>query len=222
MKPSPTARKAWALFPTLGAATVLLLTFSVATPVGGQATNPTSYKVGDAVAMPAGYSDKWLEAVVIEVDPKNATFPYRVHPLGYTPYADGQYMAKQLRPKGAVATQPIGGIVDDPYLLAAKGKTAYKPTQLVPGAYECVTLSNGHLVSAAILNFTILDGSRYRDLAGTTSAYRFDPGTGAVVFEGGALKGQSAKYSQASNPPVKSQPPQVTLEKSGDSCQLRM
>jgi hypothetical protein len=172
--------------------------------------------------MPAGYADKWLEAVVIAVDPKNPTFPYRVHPLGYTPYADGQYMAKQLRPKGAVATQPIGGIVDDPYLLAAKGKTAYKPTQLYPGAYECVTRSNGHLVSAAILNFTVLDGSRYRDLAGTTSAYRFDPGTGSVAFEGGALKGQSAKYSQASDPPVKSQPPQVTLEKSGDACQLKM
>ena len=222
MKPSPTARKAWALFPTLGAATVLLLTFSVATPVGGQATNPTSYKVGDAVAMPAGYSDKWLEAVVIEVDPKNATFPYRVHPLGYTPYADGQYMAKQLRPKGAVATQPIGGIVDDPYLLAAKGKTAYKPTQLYPGAYECVRRGDGHLVSAALLNFTVLDGNRYRDFAGTTSAYRFDPATGSVAFEGGALKGQSAKYSQPSNPPVKSQPPQVTLEKSGDACQLKM
>ena len=222
MKPSPTARKAWAFFPTLGAATVVFLTLSVAATVRGQAASPTSYKVGDAVAMPAGHADKWLDAVVIAVDPKYAPFPYRVHPLGYSPYADGQYMAKQLRPKGAVATQPIGGIVDDPYLLAAKGKTAYKPTQLVPGAYECVTLSNGHLVSAAILNFTILDGSRYRDLAGTTSAYRFDPGTGAVVFEGGALKGQSAKYSQASNPPVKSQPPQVTLEKSGDSCQLRM
>ena len=192
-----------------------------AAPAAGQAATPAQYKAGDRVAMPSG-SGKWLDAVILSINADKAPFPYRVHPLGYTPYMDAQFSAQQLRPQGAVMTQPVGGIVDDPYLLAAQGKQAFRPTQVYPGVYECFTRTNGQLVSAAILNFTIVDRTTYRSVSGGGGQYHFDAATGAVTFRGGGLTGQRATYAQASNPPVRSQPPEVRLGASGDYCQLKM
>ena len=83
-------------------------------------------QIGQLVAMPAGYQDKWLQAVIVELR-SGQTFPCRAHPLGYTPYADGSFKPLQLRAMDAVKTEPIGGIVDDPHLLKLKGQKAFKP-----------------------------------------------------------------------------------------------
>src|SRR6476659_9039786 len=95
-----------------------LMPLALAAPVQAQLQSCT---VGQRVAMPAGYQDKWLQAVIIEVKPGD-THPCRAHPLGYTPYADFSYKPSALRAPGSVPTQPVGGIADDPYLLAAQGR----------------------------------------------------------------------------------------------------
>lgn len=80
-----------------------------------------NYKVGDRVAMPAGYSDKWLDAVIIRIEP-GSPYPYRVHPLGYVDTMDQSFSAQTLKPPGTVKTEPIGGIKDDPHLMAIIGQ----------------------------------------------------------------------------------------------------
>lgn len=197
----------------------LALGTALLTPPAAQAQQ---YRVGDRVAMPAGYGDKWLDAIIIRIDPSNATFPYRVHPLGYTPYADANLMAKQLRPYGSVPTEPIGGIANDPYLLQVQGKTAFRPNHILPGVYECYAFSGGRLEPRPGLNFVIMEGGQYRSGGGSFGRYDFDPASGRVSFQHGGLDGQTGKYEQASNPPARKQPPSITLTRSGDSCDLRL
>ncbi|HEV2561986.1 MAG TPA: hypothetical protein VGT78_07575 [Rhizomicrobium sp.] len=179
------------------------------------------YKVGDLVASPDGFNDKYYESVVIAVDPTN-TFEYRVHPLGFLNTMDESFMGKQLHAVGSVPMMPQGGILNDPWLLKVKGIKAYHPTTLYRGKYECVTLTDGELVSAAILNFEILDAHRYRDLSGNVFSYSFDANSSTLVFHGGGLNGQVATYEQTANPPAKTQPPTVTFKVSGDSCQPQL
>jgi len=176
------------------------------------------YKVGNRVAMPAGYSDKWLDAVVVAIDP-GKPFPYRVHPLGYSPYADESFKASMLKAPGTVKTEPIGGIKDDPYLLAITGQKKFQPTKLIAGGYECWTLSGGRLQASMAVNFTIVDETTYHDAGGNRGSYRFDPASATLVFQGGGLDGVRGTYAQASNPPTASQPPSVTLTPSGDVCE---
>ena len=172
--------------------------------------------------MPAGYGGKWLNAVVIEVNQNSAPFICRTHPLGYTPYANGSYMPKQLSDPGSVTMQPIGGIVDDPYLLAAQGKQAYKATSVAAGHYSCAAFTDKHLVARPSLEFTILGGQGYQDAFGAKGTYAFDAGSGSMVFHGAALDGQRGAYKQASNPPVKGRPPEFNFDVSHDSCTLDM
>jgi hypothetical protein len=199
-----------------------LMPLAVAAPVQAQLDG---CQVGQRVAMPAGYQDKWLQAVIIEVKPSD-THPCRAHPLGYTPYADFSYKPSALRAPGSVPTQPIGGIADDPYLLAAQGRKAFKPSKVLAGDYECFgfsgTYKGGQLTPRVGLNFSILDGGRYRDVGNTVGSYRFDAATGALVFHGGGLDGQQAKYAQTSDPPARAQPPSITFAVSGDACDLRL
>jgi hypothetical protein len=176
-----------------------------------------NYKVGDRVAMPAGFGDKWMDAVVIKIDPA-APYPYRVHPLGYLDTMDQSFSGAMLKPRGAIATMAVGGIANDPWLMKATGAKAFHPAAALTGKYECWTYSGGRLEAAMALNFEILDAHRYRDSGGTVGAYDFNAGTANLMFRGGGLNGQQAKYEQASNPPTKSQPPTVTL-RNGDSCQ---
>jgi hypothetical protein len=176
--------------------------------------------VGDRVAMPSG-SGKWLDAVVIAVNPADKA-SCKVHPLGYTPYMDSFIRPAGLRAPGSVKMEPIGGIVGDPYLLAAQGRTAFKPTSVVPGTYECATFTDKHLEARPALNFTILSGTKYRDAFGAAGSYSFDTTSGGLVFQGGALSGQRGTYKQASNPPVKTQPPEFDFDISHDGCTLAM
>lgn len=183
-----------------------------------------AYKVGDRVAIPTGFNDKYYDSVVIRIDPASP-YPYRVHPLGFIDTMDQSFSASMLRAPGSVPMQPMGGIKNDPWLMKIAGTKAFHPTTLYPGKYECWTLSGGgsaSLEAAAILNFEILDAHRYRDVRGTVASYSFDAKTATLVFHGGTLNGQAASYEQASNPPTKSQPPNVTLKASGDSCDRRL
>ncbi|HEY1633093.1 MAG TPA: hypothetical protein VGF56_17390 [Rhizomicrobium sp.] len=173
-----------------------------------------AYRVGDRVAMPAGFGDKWMDAVVIKVDP-SSPYPYRVHPLGYLDTMDQSFSETMLKARGAIATMPVGGIRNDPWLLKATGAKAFHPAGLMTGKYECW---HGTEASMA-LNFEVLDAHRYRDSGGMAGSYDFNAGSGALVFHGGGLNGVQARYEQASNPPTKSQPPTVTLKVSGDTCQ---
>lgn len=200
--------------------------FFVAAALGVEGTayaqGTPQYKVGDRVA--ADFGVGYLDSVIIRVDPKSP-FPYRVHPLGYLSTMDSSFMGKMLKTPGSVPTKPQGGIADDPYLFAIQGKKAFHPVEIYRAAYECWTLSGGgsaSLQAAGILNFTILDQHRYRDIKGNTSTYKFNAANGTLVFEGGTLGGQRATYKQASNPPTASQPPSVTFVTSGDSCDARL
>ena len=210
-----------ALMKALSVAAMLIVATALARGETALAQTAQQWKVGDRVAMPAGYSDKWLQAVIVRVDP-SSPFPYRVHPLGYLDTMDTSFNAAMLRAPGSVKTEPIGGIANDPWLMKVTGMKAFHPTTLYPGKYECWTLSQGgssYTQSAMILNFEILDNSHYRDVSGAVASYRFDLQTATLVFQGGALNGQQAGYEQVSNPPTASQPPTVTLKVSGDQCQ---
>jgi hypothetical protein len=183
-----------------------------------------TYKVGDRVAVPTGFNDKYYDSVVVAVDPSRP-YPFRVHPLGFLDTMDSSYSAAMIRPRGSVTLMPVGGIKNDPWLMKITGAKAFHPTALYAGKYECWTLSGGgsaSLEAAAILNFEILDAHRYRDVRGTVASYSFDAKTATLVFHGGTLNGQAARYEQASNPPTKSQPPNVTFKASGDSCDRRL
>lgn len=199
-----------------------LAALALAAPAQAQLAN---CQVGQRVAMPAGYQDKWLQAVVIEVKPGD-THPCRAHPLGYTPYADFSYKPSALRSPGSVPTQPIGGVADDPYLLAAQGRKAFKPSRVLAGSYECFgysgTYKGGQLTPRIGLNFSIVDGGRYRDVGNVVGSYRFEAASASLVFHGGGLDGQQATYKQTSDPPTRSQPPSITFAVSGDACDLRM
>ncbi len=177
--------------------------------------------VGDKVASAAGFQDKWLQSVVIAVDPKSP-YPCRVHPLGYASTMEQSFKPSMLKAVGAVATQPVGGLANDPYLLAAQGKKAFKPSSLVRGSYECYALSGGRLSPRMALNFTVLDGRNYKDAAGASGTYSFEATSGAMLFSGAALNGQHASYAQPSDPPSRNTPPAVTFTVSGDSCDLKM
>ena len=181
------------------------------------------FKIGDRVAAPF-VGTEYLDSVVVRVDP-DSPYPYRVHPLGYLDTMDTSFPASMLKAPGSVATQPIGGIADDPWLMKISGKKAFRAGALFPGKYECWTLSAGgsaSLEAAMGLNFEILGASQYRDSAGAEASYQFDAGSGSIVFQGGALDGQKATYEQVSEPPTANQPPTVTFVASGDSCQHPM
>ena len=179
-------------------------------------------KVGDRVAMPAGWGNKYLQAVVVALNPPNYALRCKVHPLGYAPYADTSFKPESLKAPGTVMTEPLGGVVDDPYLLAAQGKQAYKASRVLPGHYQCATFSDRRLEARPSLEFTILDDGRYQDAFGASGRYLFDAGSGGLVFHGGALDGQRGAYTQASDPPVKSQPPKFVYDVSHDTCTLAM
>ena len=188
-----------AVMKALSVAAMLIVATALAGGETALAQTAQQWKVGDRVAMPAGYSDKWLQAVIVRVDP-SSPFPYRVHPLGYLNTMDTSFNAAMLRAPGSVKTEPIGGIANDPWLMKVTGMTAFHPTTLYPGKYQCWTLSQGgssYTQSAMILNFEILDNSHYRDVSGAVASYRFDPQTATLVFQGGALNGRQASYSRS-------------------------
>ncbi|HTR86276.1 MAG TPA: hypothetical protein VMI56_17465 [Reyranella sp.] len=91
---------------------------------------------------------------------------------------------------------------------------------ILPGSYECWTGTGGPLHAAMSENFTIVDGSNYRDTSGAPGTYTFSGGN--IAFHGGALDGQTGTYSMPSNPPTRNRPPSVTIRASGDACDLRM
>ena len=174
--------------------------------------------VGQVVASPAGHHDKYLQSVVIAVT-SGHPFPCRVHPLGYPSTMEESFKPTVLRAPGSVQTEPVGGMADDPHLLALKGQKAFKPSAAARGSYECWGAGSGGQLSARMaLNFTILDGGRYRDGGGNTGAYRFDAASGTVTFQGAALDGQRGLYKQAADPPTKTNPAQVFFQPSGDGC----
>ena len=180
-----------------------------------------SCNVGQRVAMPAGFQDKWLDAVVVRVD-AGKPYPCRVHPLGYLDTMDQSFSASMLKAPGTIKTEPVGNLANDPHLLALQGKQAFKPSKIVQGAYECYALSSGHLSPRMALNFSIQSDSRYADVSGAAGNYAFDAGSATLVFHGAALDGQRATYAQPSDPPNKNTPPNVTFVVSGDSCDLKM
>ncbi len=200
-----------------------LLLSALVSMTGPALAENAKYKVGDRVAAPF-VGTQYLDSVVVRVD-ADSPYPYRVHPLGYLDTMDTSFPASMLKAPGSVATQPVGGMADDPWLMKISGKTAFQAGALYPGKYECWTLSAGGSVSleaAMGLNFEILSASQYRDSAGATASYQFDTGSGGIVFQGGALDGQKATYEQVSDPPTANQPPTVTFVVSGDSCQHPM
>jgi hypothetical protein len=204
-------------------AAMFLALCTVAIP-SAQAQVSPNLKVGDRVAMPAGFQDKWMDAVIVEVDPSKP-YPYRVHPLGYLDTMNQSFSAPMLKAPGTIQTMPIGGIGNDPWLLKVQGRKAFQPTAIYAGAYECFTLSGGgtaSLSSAMQLNFAILDGSRYRDVAGHVGTYSFNPNGLGIVFQGGTLNGMRATYAQPSNPPNRNTPPNITFAVSGDSCDAKL
>jgi hypothetical protein len=201
-----------------------LLRYAIMAAGLGLAAGPASAQglgqctVGQVVSSPAGHHDKYLQSVVIAVTPGHP-FPCRVHPLGYPPTMEESFKPSMLRAAGSVATEPVGGIADDPRLLALKGQKAFKPSAAARGSYECWGAGSGGQLSARMaLNFTILDGGRYRDWGGNTGAYRFDMTSGTMTFQGAALDGQRGLYKQAVDPPTRKNPAQVFFQPSGDGC----
>jgi hypothetical protein len=191
--------------------------FAATIPLGARAQLAECH-AGQIVASPAGHHDKYLQSVVIEVTAGHP-FPCRVHPLGYPPTMEESFKPAMLRSTGSVPTEPVGGIADDPHLLALKGQKPLKAAVVAPGAYECWGAGSGGQLSARMaLNFTILDGSRYRDWGGNGGTYRFDAGSGTVLFQDAALNGQRGIYKQAVDPPTKKNPAQVFFQPSGDGC----
>jgi hypothetical protein len=174
------------------------------------------YKVSDRVAA-RFVGMQFLDSVVVRVDPDS--------PYPYLDTMDTSFPASMLKAPGSVATQPVGGMADDPWLMKISSKNAFHAAALYPGKYECWTLSTGGSTSpeaAMGLNFEILDESQYRDSGGAMASYQFDAGSGGINFRGGALNGQKATYEQAPEPPTANQPPTVTFVVSGDSCQHPM
>jgi hypothetical protein len=66
------------------------------------------------------------------------------------------------------------------------------------GRYECWFAGRAVL----ILNFSILDGSRYADVDNKPGTYTFDARTRAVMFHGGSLDGQRGVYHPGRTPAV--------------------
>jgi len=178
-------------------------------------TAQAQYKVGDQVD--ALFGPSYLQSVVIGVDPKSA-FPYRVHPLGYLNTMDTSFSAAMLKPPGSEPTRPVGGIVDDPWLLKVQGKKAFHPEHVYRGPYQCFSLGGNRPEARMTFNFIIVDDHRYRDAAGHNGTYEFDAGAGTLTFKGGTLDGQHATYHQASNPPTHAEPPAITLTEAANRC----
>src|SRR4029079_138208 len=128
-------------------------------------------------------------------------------PLGYPSTMEESFKPSMLRSPGAIATEPVGGVADDPHLLALKGQKAFKASAVARGSYECWGAGSGGQLSARMaLNFPILDGSHYRDWGGNAGTYSFDAGSGTVTFQGAALGGQRGLYKQAVRPPTQAKP----------------
>ncbi|HTR87214.1 MAG TPA: hypothetical protein VMI56_22215 [Reyranella sp.] len=175
-------------------------------------------KVGDYVA--ASFGGKWLPSVVVAVDPSNV-YPCRIHPLGYMDTMDTSWAPSMLRPYAA-ATVPIAPYPDDPWVMKMKGQQAFRPDNVLPGAYECYALTGGRLEARFAMNFKVVGGFRYTDWEGKPGMFDFDPGTGDMLFHGAAHDGHRASFKQPSNPPTRNAPPNVTFQMSGDSCDLKM
>lgn len=195
---------------------ILLIAVCSVLAVGlGAARARAQYKVGDRVD--ARFGPTYLQSVVIAVDPKSP-FPYRVHPLGYLNTLDTSFSAAMLKPPGSEPTRPVGGIVDDPWLLKVQGKKAFRPVRVYRGPYQCVAENGTRLEARMALNFAIVDDHHYRDAAGHSGTYEFDADNLTLAFKGGALDGQGATYHQASNPPTRAEPPSITLTTAGERC----
>ena len=204
--------------PEKGSAAMLIAVALMLASSSGAQAQLASCQVGQVVASPAGHHDKYLQSVVIAVTPGHP-FPCRVHPLGYPPTMEESFKPSMLRAPGSVKTEPVGGVADDPHLLAVQGKKAFKASRVAPGSYECWGAGSGGQLSARMaLNFTILDGSRYRDWGGKGGTYRFDAASSTLVFQGAALDGQRVTYKQAVDPPTKKNPSKVVFPRSGDAC----
>ncbi|HKQ88726.1 MAG TPA: hypothetical protein VJS43_18365 [Candidatus Acidoferrales bacterium] len=195
--------------------TLLIAIFCLLGAGLGTARAQAQYKVGDRVDAPFGPG--YLDSVVIAVDP-NSPFPFRVHPLGYLNTMDTSFNAQMLKPPGSEPTRPIGGIVDDPWLLKVQGKKAFHPERVYRGPYECFSLGGTRPEARLTFNFTIVDDHRYRDAAGKNGTYEFDAGAATLTFKGGVLDGQHATYHQASDPPTHAEPPAITLTEANNRC----
>ncbi|MFN3325381.1 MAG: hypothetical protein ACK5AZ_17950 [Bryobacteraceae bacterium] len=57
--------------------------------------------------------------------------------------------------------------------------------KVAQGAYEC--WANGE--ARLLMNFTIVDGSRYTGSEGEMGTYSFDPASKRITFQGGSLDG---------------------------------
>lgn len=192
------------------------------TAIGSNAPLPPSAvdvcQPGKRVAAPTGFKEQWVQAVILDVDPRSPS-QCRVHPLGYATTMDSSWPAAMLKAPSA-ATMPIGPDTSDSYL--AGGQPAARPTTILPGLYQCSARSGGQLVARLDLAFTILDGRTYRDVTGETGTFLFDASTGNLLFQGGKLSRLAAVYAQPTTPPIKGRPPTVTFAVSGDSCELMM
>lgn len=192
------------------------------TAIGGNAPLPPSAadvcQPGKRIAAPTGFKDQWVQAVILDVDPRSPS-QCRVHPLGYATTMDSSWPAAMLKVPSA-ATMPIGPDTSDPYLNG--GQQPAKAAAVLPGAYRCSARSGGQLVARLDLAFTILDGRTYRDVAGEIGTFLFDASTGNILFQGGKLSRLAAVYEQPTTPPIKNRPPIITFTVSGDSCELMM
>ena len=62
------------------------------------------------------------------------------------------------------------------------------------GAYECYAFNGGRLHTRMGLNFSVTGASSYTGVDGKAGSFTLDAGTGAMLFKGGALDGQHARY----------------------------
>ncbi|MBS0547972.1 MAG: hypothetical protein JSR24_09490 [Proteobacteria bacterium] len=202
---------------------VMLAAFCLGLPATARA-QLASCQVGQRVAYKNHY-DKWTPGVVIAVNP-GSPYPCRVHRLGANDLEQESWPASGLRPPEA-ATEPVGPDTTDPWLRGAGGRAAPQQPHAVPGGraaavlrgnYECYNFGRPRIM----LNLSILDARTYRDSSGTTAHYSFDPATGMIVFQGGILDGQRATFAQPTNPPSARNPPTITYQVSGDSCDLKL
>lgn len=199
------------------AACVVAIGTCLVGPAAASAQGLAQCQVGDKVAAPFA-GGKLLPSVVVAVNP-GQPFPCRVHPLGYVNTMDTSFKPSMLAPAAAANAAP-GGIASDPYLTG--GAAAPRPAAVLPGSYQCFALTGARLSPRLALNFTVLDGSSYRDASGAAGRYSFDAASGAMVFQGAGLDGQQAVFQQPTAPPSRNQPPRVVFRVSGDTCDLKM
>lgn len=189
--------------------TVVLATIPVALAARSADAQLASCKVGDQVAMQVGYEGKWLPAVVVAVD-SSKPFPCRVHPTGYASTMDQYFHPSMLKPASAASAPPAG----KPQQAAAPAPPPAPPPAAAPGgppvgSYQCYHLG----APRQGLNFTIVDGTRYKDWSGTGGTYSFAGGT--LQFRGAGLDGLRAAYAPSRGRYT------ATFDVTGDSCDLR-